>query len=96
MNAYNYLTGGTALYSNAPKQAYTGKAVEMVIDVLAAQGGFELRRHTNSNSGKVQYKLLWDGECVSTCYDEKEARELFSDFCPTPKKPRGRPKKQAA
>ena len=73
---------------------YTGVAVAMVIDVLEVRGGFELRKASNMNNGEVKYRLLWDGECVSTLTNEREAFALLDDFAPIPKK-RGRKSKAA-
>lgn len=83
-----------AFSGNHGTGAYSGTAVTMVIDVIEVRGGFELQRHTNQNSSKIKYKLFWDGECISTIENEKEARSLLNDFCPAPAK-RGRPKKAA-
>ena len=77
-------------------KAYKGKAVEMMIDVLETRDGFELRKASDSTGSAVKFRIFWDGECVSTVYNEKEARALFNDFAPSPKRKAGRPKKNAA
>ena len=74
--------------------AYTGVAVNMIIEVLEIRGGFELRRASNMNNGDVKYRLFWDGECVSTLTNEREALALLDDFAPVTKK-RGRKPKAA-
>ena len=76
-------------------EAYKGKAVEMVIDVLEVRDGFELRK-ASDGTGAAKFRIFWDGECISTVYNEKEARTLFNDFAPAPKRKAGRPKKNAA
>lgn len=76
--------------------AYMGKAVEMMIDVLETRDGFELRKASDSTGSAAKFRIFWDGECISTVYNEKEARALFNDFAPAPKRKAGRPKKNAA
>lgn len=76
--------------------AYEGKAVEMMIDVLETRDGFELRKTSDSTGSAARFRILWDGECISTVYNEKEARALFKDFTLVPKRKAGRPKKNAA
>ena len=75
---------------------YEGKAVEMMIDVLEARDGFELRKASDSTGSAAKFRIFWDGECISTIYNEKEARALFNDFAPAIKCKAGRPKKNAA
>ena len=77
-------------------KAYKGKAVEMMVDVLEARDGFELRKASDSTGSATKFRIFWDGECISTVYNEKEARALFNDFAPAPKRKAGRPKKNAA
>ena len=77
-------------------EAYKGKAVEMVIDVLEVRDGFELRKASDSTGAAAKFRIFWDGECISTVYNEKEARALFNDFAHAPKRKAGRPKKNAA
>ena len=77
-------------------EIYKGKAVEMVIDVLETRDGFELRKASDSTGSAARFRIFWDGECISTVYNEKEARALFNDFAPATKRKAGRPKKNAA
>lgn len=77
-------------------EAYKGKAVEMMIDVLEARDGFELRKASDSTGSAAKFRIFWDGECISTVYNEKEARALFNDFATAIKRKAGRPKKNAA
>lgn len=74
---------------------YTGVAVAMIIDVLEVRDGFELRKASNMNNGEVKFRLFWDGECISTLTNEREARHLLNDFAPAPAKKRGRKPKAA-
>lgn len=66
------------------------------MEVLEERDGFILQKSAPNLSGKVVFKLLWDGECISMLDDEKEARKMFEDFAPAPKRKAGRPKKNAA
>lgn len=74
--------------------SYIGKPA--VIEVLEERDGFVLQRTNNSYTGKATFKLFWDGECISMMHNEKEARAMFEDFAPKPKRKAGRPKKNAA
>ena len=91
-NKFDY--GYTPANRAKGRGAYTSVAVSMVIDVLEVRGGFELRKASNMNSGEVKFRLFWDGECVSTLTNEREAFALLDDFAPIPKK-RGRKHKAA-
>ena len=68
----------------------------MVIDVLETRDGFELHKASDSTGTAAKFRIFWDGECISTVYNEREARALFNDFAPAPKRKAGRPKKNAA
>ena len=69
---------------------FTPRMVPVVIDVIMAENGFELQRSTNNHSGRVTFKILWDGECISYFDNEKEAYAMFKDFVPDTPKKRGR------
>ena len=71
---------------------YTGKPI--VLEVLEERGGFVLQKSSSETTGKVKFKILWDGECISILDNEKEARSMFNDFAPVEKK-RGRKAKAA-
>jgi hypothetical protein len=73
--------------------SYRGKAA--VIEILAEKNGFVLQKAPNSATGRVVFKILWDGECISLLSDEKEARTMFADFTYEEKK-RGRKVKAKA
>lgn len=73
--------------------AYTGVAVNAIVEVLEERGEFILQKVTTN--ALVKFRIFWDGECVSTQSSEKEARAMLNDFCPVAKK-RGRPKKVLA
>ena len=72
--------------------AYTGKPFELKEATLEARGEFILYSMENTAGEIIKYILKWDGECISTLYDEKEARSLLDDFAPIQKR-RGRPPK---
>ena len=74
--------------------SYTSKPA--VVEILEERDGFVLQRTNNSHTGKTTFKLIWDGECISMMDSEKEARAMFEDFAPKPKRKAGRPKKNAA
>lgn len=75
--------------------AYVGKPFELEEVTLEARGEFILYSMKNTAGEIVKFILKWDGECVSTLYDEKEARSLLDDFAPIQKR-RGRPPKNKA
>lgn len=89
---YDY--GYTEASGAKGKGSYTSVAVAVVIEVIAERCDFELRRVFNMNNGETKFRLFWDGECVSTLTNEREAFALLDDFCPIPKK-RGRKPKMA-
>lgn len=91
----SYFMGNGRADTCRNSEAYKGKAVEMIIDVLEVRDGFELHRASDSTGTTPKFRIFWDGECISTVRDEKEARALLDDFCPVQKK-RGRPKKNVA
>lgn len=91
-NKFDY--GYTSASGAKGRGAYTSVAVSMVIDVLEVRDGFELRKALNLNSGEAKFRLFWDGECISTLNNEREAFALLDDFAPIPKK-RGRKPKVA-
>ena len=66
------------------------------LEVLEERDGFVLQKSAQNLADKVIFKLLWDGECISMIEDEKEARKMFEDFAPAPKRKPGRPKKNVA
>ena len=92
----SYFMGNGRADTCRHSEAYKGKAVEMMIDVLEARDGFELCKASDSTGSAAKFRIFWDGECISTVYNEKEARALFNDFTPAPKRKAGRPKKNAA
>ena len=71
---------------------YVSKPFELKEATLEARGEFILCSMENTAGDIVKYILKWDGECISTLYDEKEARSLLDDFAPIQKR-RGRPPK---
>lgn len=75
----------------AAMDTFTARLYPMVIDVIEEREGFVLQRSTDNKTGNIKFRLFWDGECISTLADEKEARSLLNDFCPIQKK-RGRKK----
>ena len=75
----------------AALDTFTTRLYPMVIDVIEERDGFVLQRATDNKTGNVKFKLFWDGECISTLTNEKEAVSLLNDFCPVQKK-RGRKK----
>lgn len=79
----------------AERDTFTKNLYPVTIDVIIERDGFTLQRATDNKTGKSNFKLFWDGECLSTMYNEKEAVSLFNDFAPAPRKKAGRPKKAA-
>ena len=92
----SYFMGNGRADTRLNGEVYKGKAVEMMIDVLEIRDGFELRKASDSTGSVAKFRIFWDGECISTVYNEKEARTLFNDFAPAPKRKAGRPKKNVA
>ena len=72
--------------------AYTGKPATLKEVDIETRGEFILYKVQNAAGEIIKFLLKWDGECISTVYDEKEARSLLDDFAPIPKKC-GRPLK---
>lgn len=72
--------------------AYVGKPYMLEEVDIETRGEFILYKVQNTAGEIVKFILKWDGECVSTLYDEKEARSLLDDFAPIQKR-RGRPPK---
>lgn len=76
------------------RDTFTKSLYPVIVDVIEERGGFVLQRSTDNHTNSVKYRLFWDGECVSTLTNEREARSLLDDFAPVPKK-RGRKPKAA-
>lgn len=76
------------------RDTFTKSLYPVVINVIEERDGFVLQRSTDNHTHSVKYRLFWDGECVSTLPNEREALALLNDFAPVPKK-RGRKPKAA-
>ena len=72
--------------------AYVGKPSTLKEVDIETRGEFILYSVENAAGEVIKFILKWDGKCISTLYDEKEARSLLDDFAPIQKK-RGRPPK---
>lgn len=77
------------------RDTFEKKLVPMEIEVIAGEDGITLQKATNNSTGKVHFKLFWDGECLSTIYSEKEAFNLLYDFCPNLKKHQRKAEREA-